>query len=86
MHFDYHTNLFQLNLMVKLVILIHLIALMLDQCHRFQMLQEVVAFGAIGLKFFILKLKVDFTYVNFICCFLCVYSQWGFRKLQVFQA
>lgn len=72
--------------MVKLVILIHLIALMLDQCHRFQMLQEVVAFGAIGLKFFILKLKVDFTYVNFICCFLCVYSQWGFRKLQVFQA
>lgn len=44
--------------MVKLVILIHLIALMLDQCHRFQMLQELegVTFGAIGLNFSILKL------------------------------
>lgn len=48
--------------MVKLVILIHLIALMLDQCHRFQMLQEGVTFGAIGLNFSILKLKVFIFY------------------------
>lgn len=50
--------------MVKLVILIHLIALMLDQCHRFQMLQEGVTFEAIGLNFSILKLKVGFFSVS----------------------
>lgn len=62
--------------MVKLVILIHLIALMLDQCHRFQMLQEGVTFGAIGLNFSILKLKVFFFLV-------CLYSMRLPRRIEL---
>lgn len=61
--------------MVKLVILIHLIALMLDQCHRFQMLQDVVTFGAIGLNFSILKLKVFFL--------VCLYSMRLPRRIEL---